>query len=225
MISLNEKLIQSSFVASDAQIEALAVTVRQGNELSGTYLKCLTAAIQAALGKSRRKVAPETQVAAVNKIHGGKTEGFFGSVCRGLQAGGELAQAELYSQARFALSAASALRCFAAEGGDIRTLDVPTLTRRQIRPERGETVPAGTSKAESIMLRAQSRIISVAERVAKKDRGEARRLLEDLIDKLSTELDTLADGNVEPTRSVEATVVQHALRRGPQPATQYHKAA
>lgn len=227
MITLNEKLMQNGYVASDAQIEALAVTVWQGAELSGTYLRCLTVAVQGVLGKSRRKVASASQVAAVNKIHGSKTEGFLGAVCRGLQHGGELAQVDLFSRARFALTCASALRRYAAEGGDIRTLDAATLTRRQVRPERGETVPAGITKAEAAMLRAQSRILSVAERVAKRSPDEARMLLEGLIDALSTELDKLADGNAEPTRTVDATVVQHALRRAPanQPHAQYHKAA
>lgn len=228
MISLNDKLTQSGYVASDAQIEALAVTVHQGEELAGTYLRCLTVAIQSVLGKSRRKVSPDTQMAAVNKIHGDKSQGFFGAVCRGLQRGHELAQSDLYSQARFALTCASALRRFAAEGGDIRTLDAATLTRRQVRPERGEAIPAGTTKAEATMLRAQSRIISVAERVAKKDPAEARRLLDDMIDRLSAELDKLADGNAEvPTGTIAPSLVQHALRRQPvnQPAAQYHKAA
>lgn len=228
MITLNEKLTQSGFVASEAQIEALAVGVANGEELAGSYLRILCVAIQAKLGRGKRKVSAESQVSAVNEIHGDRNTGFLGAVCRGLLHAGPLPADVLMSRARFALSAASALRRFAAEGGDIRALNAATLTRRQVRPERGDSIPVGTSRTEATMLRAQARILSVAERLGKKDAPEARRLLEEIIDALSSELDKLADGNAEvPTTTIASRVVSHALRRqgANQPQAQYHKAA
>lgn len=195
-MTLSNSIESKQFVATEQQIEALAVAVYEGQQLVGTYLRTLVVAVQAVLGKGRRKIEPRAQVEAVDAI-GAK---FYGWVRAGLQraAGGAITDRELTGRAMFARVAASALRKYAAGGGDIRAIDAAEVTRRDLRPEHKEDIPDGTPRAERAGLRAVAALENAVKRMARRDRDEARVFLESALDRLQVALDELEPEGAAP---------------------------
>ncbi len=209
MLTLAQTLASNRFAATPAQLEALAALVVTGETSRGVYLQTLIAATQAAL-PARRNPSRTSALAALEAAH----KASYAAVQRGVVREGEaLTPRELAARSGFARTSASALRKWLEAGGEVRTLVPGEVTRRMLRPEAPDA-PAGTTRAESLVLRAVARIKRTAERVERREPDAARSLLESALEILSARLDAMADGNSQPP----ATVVTHRLQRVSSPA-------
>lgn len=139
-MNIIRKLENANYVATDKDIEQLARTAADGSRAGGTYLRCLVAAIQSELqptvgrkrGRPRKETSSiETSVEACERSHSRLYE----LVKRGI-ADAVTDAAEINRRATFARTAASTLRSWIAAGGNVGTLDLATLTKRQLAPVR-----------------------------------------------------------------------------------------
>ncbi len=159
------------YLMTTEQIEALAAerttsTVVAGM-VDGTYLRALVAAVQA-----MKRTKQKTQLEAIDTV---STE-FYAAVCRGVVTA-EIALAEglpadeakarvheRNRRATFARSAKSALVAWVREGGDIRKLDLETVTKTELqkqvktaRVDRGESVTQRIERLQAQLLAAMAR--------------------------------------------------------------------
>lgn len=166
MSTILETILKAKFLADEKQVEALAGIVGEGINASGTYLSVVLAHAQEAVGNKRK--SRDTHLAAVDEIH----ERFYPAVCRGVGPP-EMETDERNRRATFARTAASDLRFFIKQGGDLRALDAATVSKAKLRAE-GKEVPTGTRTERSLTKAAQTWERAVR-RLAKKDAEAARK--------------------------------------------------
>lgn len=191
---------KNQYVMTEAQIEALAAerttSVVLADGLAGTYLRALVAGTQSKLGPKRgRRPNDEAQLEALELIAGP----FYAAVLRGVITGDiELAATleaaettrrtrERNRRATFARTAKSTLVAWIEAGGDVRGLDVATVTKGLLRAavtakrEGGGTVTTRIERAQTAILAA----------VAREGPEIAREHLERVIATLQAALDEL----------------------------------
>lgn len=164
--------MKNKYAMTEQQIEALAAD-RQGSAsvteaFDGTYLKVLITGTQSKLGAKRgRTPAVDTQLAALEGVAGP----FYAAVLRGVitpdihvDASTEPDEVrrrtrEKNRRAVFARSAKSTLVQWVREGGDLRALDVATVSKGELRTsvaaarsERGVTAADRVEKAQETIL-------------------------------------------------------------------------
>lgn len=166
-----ETLVKSNFAATEAQVEALARDVTHGQTADGTYLKVLVVACQGEMSTTGRKPSPTRQKVVINKVH----VRFYAAVMKGV--GGE-DNKERTRRATFARTAASTLRTFVTNGGDVRSLDVADVTKTKLRLE-GVEVPAGT-RVERSFQRSADALLRAAKRIVKMDPARIEAAIEAL---------------------------------------------
>jgi hypothetical protein len=168
---------QNQYALNEVQIEQLAVERTQSLGMldthDGTYLRALITAMQAKLGPRRgKRPATNVQIEALESI----AVPFYAAVMRGVMTpeiaiDGTLEAAELRKRtaernrrATFARTAKSTLVQWVMEGGDARAIDVPTVTKGELRAsvaaartDRGETAASRVERAQHAILTAVAR--------------------------------------------------------------------
>ncbi len=193
--------MKNQYVMTEAQIERLAAERLTGATLvdsfDGTYLRALVVATQSKLGAKRgKRMATEAQLETLEAT----AAPFYAAVLRGvitpdIEVSADLEPAEATRRTRernrratFARTAKATLVAWVTEGGDLRALDVATVTKTELRAsvtaaraERG--VPAANR-----IERAQQAILAA---VAREGPDVARERLEAVIEALQAALDEL----------------------------------
>lgn len=181
-----EAIAAAKFIATDAQVEALASVVVNGNEAKGTYLQVLTAHVLHDIEKrKKRRLTNKAARAAVSAAH----DRLYAFVLKGVGPE-DIDQPERNRRSTFARTAASALRKYVARGGDLRELNPGEISKAKLRGE-VEAVPTGTRTERSVARSGDSFVRSI-ERLAKTNRAKARTRLEAMRERLDALLATLA---------------------------------
>lgn len=209
-MNILQTIERANYAATGAQVETLAHAVVLGKFGEATYLRVLTAHCQAEAGTSRRKLPADAAEAIIDKVHGR----LYPHVQKGVQANGlapdvEMAVREVNRRSTFARTSASELRGFIARGGDLRSLEVATLTRAQLR-KFGVAVPTGT-RAERSLQKSTEAIERAARRVARGDPDAAAERIETAIAALQAVLEDIESGADETTESSTAVGVRSAV--------------
>lgn len=206
--------IKSKYALTEAQVETLAhdrmIAATGIEQADGTYLKALVTAVQAVLGAKRgKRPATADQLAALD----GAAEPFYKAVLRGVTTediaveGMALSVEELQRRQRernrratFARTAKSTLATWVNEGGDLRAIDVATVTKTELRASIQAARAEGTEPLGRIE-RAQAAILRA---VSREGPADARTHLEAVIEALQAALDDLP----EPEAHAESTVIR-----------------
>jgi len=191
-------------------VEQLAHLVVTGQDADSTYLRVVLAQMQARLGRPRRGKQPP-QEPVLDQVH----EALYPSVLKGVGPD-DMPQEERNRKATFARSAASTIRFFIRNGGDVRGLDVATATksglRRAVQPERSEAIE-GETRAQRAFRRAADTLLASAQRLARGDPEDARARVETLMDQLEQLLNELGEPGQQP-QDMGATTTIVAGRPG-----------
>lgn len=204
-MNIIDKIEQSHFVATDAQVENLAADMYTANSrvsaIDGVYLRVLIAGCQAKLGVGKRGPKKkntgdiDAQMAVLESVH----DRFYAAVLRGVttadiaqdasQDPGERQRRSLERNRRstFARTAKSTLAAYVNAGGDLRGVDVGKATKGSLRAfAKPATVTPGAQLARS-----HTAFINAATKCAKDTPEEARAMLERSIAELRQILQTL----------------------------------
>lgn len=201
-MNIQQTIERAHYVATDMQVEQLAAArwllSAQEEGLNGTYLRVLVVGCQAELGTKRRgKPSITSQLAVVEKIHGR----FYAAVLRGITTADIVADdtqepaersrraLERNRRSTFARSAKTTLANFVRGGGDVRTLDAPTVSKAQLRAA-GEPPPLVDRVARQL-ANAQGAILRAVDRRARGDPAGARDMLEGILEGLQAHLDSM----------------------------------
>lgn len=215
-MNIIDSIVKAHYVATEPQVEQLANHIMLGDASDATYLRVAVAHMQAVLGRPRRGKQPP-QEPVLDTVH----KKLYPAFLRGVGPE-DMDPKERDRRGIRARSNASTIRHFIRGGGDVRTLDVNTVTkgslRRAVAPPH---VPAGT-RAERAFLKAQDVMTRAAERMARTDPDTARERLEAAIGAL----EALLPESVTHTESTTLAGTT-AGRRGvaDRPGAQLHRGA
>lgn len=212
VMNIIQAIAKAHYAANETQVEQLAHAVALGTIGTECYLRVMVTHCQSNAGprRGRRpKLDAEAQEAIIDKVHGQ----LYPAVQRGVIAnslgGGEVTQAEVNRRGTFARSTASDLRAFVARGGDIRTIEVPTVTRSWVRKfgKPAAAVPVGT-RAERSFVRMTEAALKAAARIAKNNVAAARAHIESALNSFEELLGTLPEAAAsEPADEPGTTTV------------------
>lgn len=226
MTTIIDKITAAHFVATEAQVEALAAQHwKDGDSLratDGTYLKVLIAACQAKLGRPGRgrRPAAESQLTVLDAVNGL----LYAAVLRGVAdssiavdpadspAAARGKALERNRRSAFARTTASTVRAFVLGGGDLRGITLADVTKGALR---AAVMPAEPpDKGGRQVSRAQSALIRAAIRLAKREPARARDLLEHAIEAMQFALDGIPTED-QPDMGATTTVagVRHQRTR------------
>ncbi len=193
-----EKIVAANYRPADSDVEQLAFAASLGISSKGTYLRILAAHV------IDENVTKRGQLAALKRAH----EHFYPHVLKGV-GGTSLDSKERERRGTFARTSTSTLRSFVKSGGDIRSLDLATLTKSSLRKAVAPTESA--DRAERAMSRANGVLLRASRRLARRDPARARELIERAIEALR---ETMPSKNARP----EAVKVTRVARRPSAPA-------
>lgn len=219
-VSLVERIAAAHYVATDAQVEALAqqryTAADVQGKTDGTYLRVLIVACKSKLGTRGRSPSTESQLQVLDAEH----TRLYAFVLRGVTTPEVAAEEGLSPQesgaralernrrSGFARSAYSTVRAVIAAGGDFRGLDPETVSKASLRSMLAPPEPS--DKGERLVSRSQSSFLRAIERMARRDLARARALAEGLLTRLQEwlEQDTHdgARGSDPPTTRTRAGV-------------------
>lgn len=205
-----EAIARNNYLATEAQVEALAATAQIGRAADSTYLRVLVAAVQSALGAPKRGRKP-AQAPVIDREH----ERLYAAVLRGVGPE-DTDKAERSRRATFARTAASTLRGFVRSGGDVRALVVAEVGKSALRQAHAP-VREGTRDVR-IVHHAQASMVRALARMAKTNGLQARKQLAEVIDSLQESLEVM-----EAEKPARSSAMQH--RKGRTPATSERPAA
>lgn len=182
-VAVIDTIAKAHFLATPAQVEQLANVIYTGKRGGNTYLAVVLAHLKDGLPK-RAKPGKRPTLKAIDKVHGE----LYPHVLKGIANGDDtIADKERNRRAVFARTAASTIRGFVRNGGDIRKLDPETVTKTSMRAT-GKRVPAGT-RAERAVTKAAETVERTLLALAAKDPGEAH----DRIVKVQSTLEEMLD--------------------------------
>lgn len=191
-------IVKAHYAATGEQVQELAFAVAVGLDAGTAYLRVVLAHMQGRLGKGtrRRSAAAVPQEPVLDAIH----EELYPHVLKGVGPD-DMPADERNSKANFARSMASTVRFFIQHGGDVRTLDIPTVTknglRKMVQPPAPEA-PEGASRALRGFITAREGLKRAVMRLARGDPAEARRQIEQLMDEYDA---LLAELGAEPEQA------------------------
>lgn len=202
-IDIVSAIVKAHYAATGEQVQELAYAVAVGLDAGTAYLRVIVAHMQAQLGRgSRRRAATIPQEPVLDAIH----EELYPHVLKGVGPD-EMDRDERNSKANFARTMASTVRFFIQHGGDVRALDVPTVTknglRRMVQPPAPEA-PEGASRALRGFVTAREGLKRAVIRLARGDPAEARRQIEQLMDEYEALLDELGKEPEQPPAQAQA---------------------
>lgn len=201
--------MKNRYVMTDIQIETFARdlvgAVDAVNNGRTTYLRVLVAGVQSTLGKVKRgkTLTGETQLSVLSDV----SARAYAAVLKGIttpdianEDGLDKAEAtrrsiERNKRSTFARSAKSVLAGWISAGGDMRALDVDTVTRDPLMADTRAT--RGQSNEQYKMDRNLKAILRLVQHEAKRDGAAARADLQAMIEQLETALDDITNGNIE----------------------------
>lgn len=223
-----EKIEASNHVATEQQIESLALnhyTSQTGvARADGTYLKAVIVAAQSKLGKRGPRPKADAQLSVLTGVH----ERFYAAVLRGVTTPDVAAEENLEraerqrrnlernARSNFARTAFSVLTGFIERGGDLRGLDLSTVTKGSLR-EFGRPELSG-DPISARAIRSQEGLVRAIAQVARGDPAAAREVAERAIAALRTLLATIT---VQPDVG-ETTVIGSRRTRAGQPVMVHH---
>lgn len=179
-----------NYAATGDQVEQLAHVVATGIDGGTAYLRVVLAHMQGRLGRGRRRVATMPQEPVLDAIH----EELYPHVLKGVGPE-DMDSDERNRKANFARTMASTVRFFIQHGGDVRTLDIATVTknglRKSVQPDAAAPMPEGASRAERGFIRAAEDLRKAVIRLARGDPEGARRHVEQLMDEYEQLLEEL----------------------------------
>lgn len=208
-------IIAHHYIATAAQVEQLANERHTSSTLAvksdETYLRILLAAAQAKLGKSkpRRKPTTDTQLGVLGQV----SAPLYEAVLRGITTDDvahsdnlepdESKRRSLVRNSRsgFARSSKSTLKTFITKGGNLRSLDVATVTKRAIRAVFKPAEPV--DRVERQVARAQGALLRALARQAKGKPGAAQDAAGRAVDAIQLSLEQMVPAKVPtviPTR-------------------------
>jgi hypothetical protein len=212
--SMIEHIKDQNYLVTEAEIEQLAamhtdVSNTQG-AADGSYLKILLAGCQAELGKGKRKGPnhKEIQHKKLDEVH----LRYYQAVLRGvttpdIEFTDGLEEDELrrrrveqLRRATFARSAKSTLYSYVDTGGDMRTLDVATTTKNGLRKVINEAM--GLPTWEQAVGAKRAKIENICRKLAQTNPGQAREILESVLQHLQDVLDSITGGDRVATEQV-----------------------
>lgn len=245
MRNLIQTIAAAHFVADAKQVEALAHEHYTSNATmrgaDGTYLKVLIVACQMTLGatttagRRRAHVDAKAHLAVLERAH----EPFYAAVLRGITTPDiandptlerdEAARraVERNRRSTFARSAKATLAAYVNAGGDMRGLDVTTVSKQALR----SFVDKGRSAVELVeraVMRSQRALLRIVSEQAETDPDGARERLEGIIEMLQTALEELPGETADAQGASTTTLVQarghprSAVHSGP---AQLHRGA
>jgi hypothetical protein len=196
--------MKNVYVMTEVQIEALASertnSLLGAETMAGTYLRALVTGSQSKLGPKRGKTpTEETQLAALEAV----AVPFYAAVLRGvttdeiaIDATVEHAEAvtrnrERNRRATFARTAKSTLVAWVKAGGDLRAIDVATVTKGELRASTAAATGGLLGVPPETRLQRAQRAILAA--VAREGPDVARAHLEGVIAALQEALDELPE--------------------------------
>jgi hypothetical protein len=199
MKTIVQVIAAAHYMADAAQVERLAGAVVEGQQADATYMRVILANMQAQLGKPRRGRRSQAEAQSAEAVLDSIHETLYAAVLRGVGPE-ELEQTERNRRATFARSAASTVRFFIKNGGDVRSVDVATVTksglRASVQPE--TKAPENETRAERTFRKAQDALVRSAQRlVARGDPVETRARIEAAMDALEALLESIPEGNVQ----------------------------
>lgn len=218
--------MKNPYALTEVQVEALAAERTAGlavtEAFDGTYLKVLVNAAQAKFGVKRgKRLNTKTQIDALKAI----AAPFYAAVLRGvitreIVLTPDLPAAEVTVRTRernrratFARTAKSTLVAWVNEGGDLRALDIASVTKSELRASVAAARNHGETPASSRVERAQKAIMRA---VAKEAPAVARERLESVIIALQEAIEELpeTDGRHESARIPASRPSFHELGVG-----------
>lgn len=228
-MNIIDNIEKHHYVATDAQVEMLARDHYTANSAAlranGTYLRVLIAACQAELGQKRgRTPAVEAQLVVLERVH----ERFYAAVLRGTLTPDVEAAAALDSTERgrrqlernrrsgFARSAATTLRNYIRAGGDLRGLDLSSVSKTSLQRAASPDTPVDDKRLERIN-RAEQVLLRAIKSQARGDPEIAAANLEAIIERLQIALDELLPDKSLAAPVAAATQTRHARTRVGQP--------
>jgi hypothetical protein len=167
-----ETIVAANYRPTDSQVEQLAFAASLGLTSKGTYLRILAASVQDA------NVSKRGQLGALSKAH----EHYYPHVLAGV-GGSSLDPKERHRRGTFARTALTTLRGFVRSGGDLRSVELATLTKTSLRKASATTIEP-TDRAERSMSRANAALLRASKRLAKRDPARAKELIQRAIEAL-----------------------------------------
>ncbi len=239
MLNILSKIEKANFLATEADVEAMAKARQEGIDMEGqtqsTYLKVLvalaaheiggaTAHLSRRRGKLATSLTPSEIATHINVLETINTR-CYGAVTRAvvtrdIERSEAVTQAEQSRRAlernrrtNYARTAMSAVRAYVQAGQDIRDLDLRTVTKQRLREVAEQHSPPTEAEATARLLRAAGkaadRIVEEAEELAATDPVKAEQLLGLLVDKLEEVMGKIKRGEIERGST---TVVSEAMR-------------
>jgi hypothetical protein len=179
-MNIIERIVAHNYVATDADVQQLAQQVVTGRTADATYLKVLVVATQSAKAKRNQSQLGHFELTA---------DRLYQLVLAGVSAP-DMPKTEINRRATFARTSASALRRWLKAGGDVKSLDPLTVTKRSLAPPR--PVRTGDRFERSIQTH-KGALLGAIEKMETRDRVRAVSALTELIDSLQAELDELEE--------------------------------
>lgn len=194
-MTIQQTIARKHYAATEAEVEALAQEQFQAVDTatrgSGTYLRVLVAGAQSRYGRKRGPALKrEAQAEIVEAVHAR----YYNAVLRGIttpdiahDTNVDAAEQrrrilERNRRSAFARSAVSTLRLYVSGGGDIRALNVETVTKGELR--KAVAPPEPTDKVARQIQRAQGALIRALQRRARGDPAAAAQATEAAIEAL-----------------------------------------
>lgn len=221
MTSIVKTISTANFMATPVQVERLAAQVCEGQQADGTYLRVILAHMQSRLGRARmrRKAADvDSVIEVLNAIH---TE-LYAAVLKGVGAD-DIETTERNRRATFARSAASTVRFFVNQGGDVRTVEVATATKGGLRnavAPPAATAPEGETRYERAFRKAQDTLMESAKRLMARGEPPDIARVEGLIEQLEALLEETTEeqpaAEAQAQQPTDTTVITRSrLQRSP----------
>lgn len=221
-ISIEAKILKAHYVANEHDVELLAAahlaTSEATKRTDGQYLRILVQALKSQFNGVKGKRAPtrpelDNHSAFLADTH----TKLYAAVLRGVTTD-EVADDEALgveerraratirnNRAGFARSSASTLQMFIRAGGDVRTLDVETVTKTALRTWTKANTPDATPRQHFIMS-ALTRMEREAKTLLAEDPDEGRATVEECMRRLQVLLDDLSRP-AEPVRHTATDVL------------------
>lgn len=205
-MSIIDNLVKHHYVATEAQVESLAreqySAASQVAVANSTYLRVLVAGCQAELGgkRTRAPARPEAHLAVLEKVH----QRYYEAVLRGVTTDDIAQDATLDRDERgrrqlernrrsaFARSAATTLRNYVRAGGDLRALEVDSVSKSELQTFVASQESPDVDKFGMRIARAEKSILNAIKQQARASPDKAAANLEALLERLQRALADLA---------------------------------
>ena len=213
MTAIVDAIHEVNYLATEEQVEQLAASYVQTagvfGAITGSYFKILIAGCQKHLGKGRKKYPnlKDAQLQTLETV----AKPYYEAVLRGvttddvtLAGGDELehrrSKNEINRRSVFARTAKSTIFTFMNTGGDIRLIDLHDISKDKMRKMINET--RGITTWDKQVETHRSRIEDICRKLAKDNPGQARDILESVLQHIQGVLDNLPAGDHEVQENV-----------------------